>query len=172
MVWRTYGAALAMVAAMQLGGCSRDEGGRAQSAEQRFAHMDKVDIPVKDITVRAWVARSSSDVQSGLMHVTADEMQPYDDGARRGMFFYFDHVRSSNDGFWMLNVPIPLDIAFMQEDGTVVTVETMAPFDTRSTYSDGPYRFTLEVSGGLFKKLGLKAGDVISIPASILNSGD
>jgi hypothetical protein len=96
-------------------------------------------------------------------------MRPYSDGAHKGMFFYFDHQRSTYDGFWMRNVPIPLDIAFLEADGTVVTVETMAPHDERSTRADGPYRFALEVSGGLFKELGIRKGDIIPIPDNLLN---
>lgn len=169
--WRSAGMVIALAAAL-VGGCSRDEGNRMLPIEERFAHLEQVDIPVADITVRAWVARSGNDVQQGLMHVTAEDMTPYLDGARKGMFFYFDHQRSRYDGFWMKDVPIPLDIAFLAEDGTVVTVETMAPFDLRSTYPGEPYRFTLEVSGGLLKNLGIKKGDLIPIPSSVLNSDD
>lgn len=162
-----------MSLALALGACSRDETtNRVTPIEERFAHLAKVDIPVKDITVRAWVARSGNDVQNGLMHVTAEDMTPYADNAQKGMFFYFERDRSVWEGFWMRNVPIPLDIAFLTADGTVVTVETMAPFDERSTQADAPYRYTLEVAGGVFKRLGLHAGDVITIPAAILNSGE
>jgi len=162
-------AALGIV--MALAGCScEDMSDNSQTIEQRFAHLEKVDIPAKDTVIRAWIARSGNDVQRGLMFVTADDMAPYADGAQRGMFFYFDRQRSAYEGFWMRNVPIPLDIAFLGEDGRVITVETMAPFDERSTRPDSGYRFALEVRGGLFKELGLRKGDTIAIPDAILNS--
>jgi uncharacterized membrane protein (UPF0127 family) len=160
-----------VLATCALTGCSREEGNRPMPIAERFAHLEKVDLVVAGTTVRAWIARSGNDVEHGLMHVSADDMKPYPDGARKGMFFFFERQRSRYEGFWMKDVPIPLDIAFLRADGTVVTVETMAPFDLRSTVADGPYQFTLEVSGGLLKKLGLKKGDVIAIPESILNSG-
>lgn len=159
-----------MVLIFGLGGCSRHNGDKAQTAEERFAHLEKVDLAVKGGTIRAWVARSDNDIEHGLMFVTETDMQPYPDGAQKGMFFYFDRQRATYEGFWMRNVPIPLDIAFLKADGTVITVETMAPFDERSTRAAEPYRFALETRAGLYRSLGLEPGDTIAIPAAILNS--
>jgi uncharacterized membrane protein (UPF0127 family) len=160
---------IALLAAL-LTGCEPNETDKSLTVEERFAHLAKVDFTVGTATVRAWIAEESRDVTNGLMHVDAEGMAPYPDAAEKGMFFKFDRERSAFNGFWMRNVPIPLDIAFLKADGRIVTLETMAPFDERLTRPSDSYRYALEVSAGLLKKSGLKTGDTIPIPDAILNS--
>lgn len=136
----------------------------------RFDHMDKTDLTINDQTFRAWVAKTTDDIRSGFMFVKPEQLETLPDGKEPGMLFIFDRDRPASNGFWMKNVPVPLDIAFIRSDGTIVTIRTMAPFDHRSTYATESYRYTLEVSGGLFKKLGITEGDTIQIPDSVLNN--
>ncbi len=115
-----------------------------------------------------WVADAESERLRGLMFVSSDQMATKSDGTERGMIFAFDHsVRSS---FWMKNTIIPLDIAYLDVDGEVITIHTMIPLDDRINQypPDEPYRFAVEVNGSLFGKLGLKKGDKLQIPASLL----
>lgn len=77
-------------------------------------------------------------------------------GANDGMLFVNDDagVRC----FWMRNTLIPLTIAFVAEDGTIVNIADMAPRSDESHCSAKPVRYALEVPLGWFAKRGLKAG--------------
>ena len=60
--------------------------------------------------------------------------------------------------FWMRNTLIPLSIAFVADDGTVVNIADMKPQSDESHCSARPVRFALEMNVGWFAKRGIKAG--------------
>ena len=60
--------------------------------------------------------------------------------------------------FWMRNTLIPLTIAFIADDGTIVNLADMEPLSERSHCSAKPVRFALEMSRGWFAKRGIQAG--------------
>ena len=74
-----------------------------------------------------------------------------------GMLFIFD--RPLTLSFWMFNTSIPLDIAFIREDMTVSSIDTMTPFTLKSHLSIEPVPFALEVPAGEFNRRGIEAGD-------------
>ena len=41
------------------------------------------------------------------------------------MLFQFDRVRSGDEGFWMVGVEVPLDIAFLDGDALILRILTM-----------------------------------------------
>lgn len=127
-----------------------------------------IDVSIKNAKFRLWVADDYSEQQNGLMFVTAERMAPLPDGTQRGMIFVFDHEQHLN--FWMRNTIIPLDIAYLDSSGVVVATHTMAALDERpNQYPSGkPARFAIEVSAGVFTDLGLKAGDQINLPGTLL----
>jgi len=77
-------------------------------------------------------------------------------GANEGMLFV--NSDSSVRCFWMRNTLVPLSIAFIAEDGTVVNIAEMAPRSDESHCSVKPVRYALEVPQGWFAKRGFKAG--------------
>jgi len=130
--------------------------------------MPQGDVQVGQHRFRVWVADDDQERERGLMQVSAEQMEPLADGTERGMLFVFPTAQSRRHGFWMKNTIIPLDIAFIRTDGTIVTIHTMAPLDTRAYYPSGPYRYTLEVRGNLFSRLRIGSGDRVEIPDSLL----
>ena len=60
--------------------------------------------------------------------------------------------------FWMRNTLIPLSIAFIADDGTVINIADMKPRSDKSHCSARPVRFALEMNVGWFAKRGIKAG--------------
>ena len=60
--------------------------------------------------------------------------------------------------FWMRNTLIPLSIAFIADDGTVVNIADMQPQSDASHCSAAPVRYALEMNLGWFAKRGIKAG--------------
>lgn len=77
-------------------------------------------------------------------------------GQNEGMLFVNDDagVRC----FWMKNTLIPLSIAFIGDDGSIVNIADMAPQSEQSHCSAKPVRFALEMRQGWFAKRGIKAG--------------
>ena len=59
----------------------------------------------------------------------------------------------------MKNTRIPLSFAFINDDGKVLQIDDMRPFDLRSVPSRFVVRYALEVDKGWYKKAGLKVGD-------------
>lgn len=80
-----------------------------------------------------------------------------------GMLFDFKEERPVS--FWMRNTYIPLDMLFIEADGTVLNIHVNArPHDTTSIPSAGPVQFVLEIPGGRSTELGIEAGDTVSHP--------
>ncbi|HET9205894.1 MAG TPA: DUF192 domain-containing protein [Burkholderiaceae bacterium] len=104
-------------------------------------------------SIRAQLALTPLQRQIGLMH--RREMPMHE-----GMLFVFDEP--SQQCFWMRNTLIPLSIAFLANDGTVVNIADMKPQSDESHCSARPVRFALEMNQGWFAKRGVKSGSRIS----------
>lgn len=79
-----------------------------------------------------------------------------------GMLFVFRE--KAGHCFWMRNTLIPLSIAFLDDDGTIVNIEDMAPRSEDSHCPKRPVRFALEMELGWFAKRGLAAGAKLASP--------
>lgn len=74
-----------------------------------------------------------------------------------GMLFIYDSARPVS--FWMRNTPLPLDMIFIDETGTVVRVhENAVPFDETPIPSGQPVLMVLEIRGGLARRIGISEG--------------
>ena len=141
-------------------GCSPDE-------PNKLDKMHRVQIRINDARFDSWVADDDGETERGLMFVGPEEMADLPDGAHRGMLFVFDHEKYLS--FWMKNTIIPLDIAYIRSDGTIVKTYTMTPLDETGYPSIEAARFALEVRGGQFQQRGIREGDQVEIPDSLLN---
>ena len=130
--------------------------------------MAVVDLQLNDQPLKAWVAPTPQERQFGLMHVTTEKMAPLPDGTERGMLFVFGAELQL--AFWMKNTIIPLDIAYLRSDGTIIKTHTMPALETRTFPSNGLARFALEVNAGRLDALGVFDGDRIEIPDSVLKT--
>lgn len=113
-------------------------------------------------TFLVWVADEPATRQQGLMFVTEEELADLPDGRSRGMLFVYS--QDMDNGFWMRNTFVPLDIAFIDAEGSIVTIHTMAPRDDSVYRPDGPYRCALETNAGTFAELGVAVGDFVELP--------
>jgi len=85
-------------------------------------------------------------------------------GQFSGMLFIYD--RPQPVSFWMKNTPLPLDMLFIDETGTVRRIaERTTPFSTRSVPGGDDILMVLEINGGLSEMLGLEVGTQIRHPA-------
>jgi uncharacterized membrane protein (UPF0127 family) len=109
--------------------------------------------------VLAWCLLAALDPQQrarGLMEVT--DLQGYD-----GMAFVYP--QDSQSAFYMRNTPMPLSIAWIAADGSVVSTADMVPCEDREgcpTYPPaGPYRMAIEVPQGRLDDLGIVPGATV-----------
>jgi uncharacterized membrane protein (UPF0127 family) len=118
----------------------------AQDAPQK---LRSVPLTAGMHVIQAEVAQSPQERAIGLMHRK-------DMPTNNGMLFVFEEPQPQC--FWMRNTLLPLSIAFIAEDGSVVNIADMKPMDETSHCSDKPVRFALEMNKGWFAKRGIKAG--------------
>ncbi|WP_455204993.1 DUF192 domain-containing protein [Kaarinaea lacus] len=70
--------------------------------------------------------------------------------------------------FWMKDTHIALSIAFLDDDGRIISIQRMAPLRTDVSYSSpSPARYALEVNQGWFKVHGINVGDIVEIPKNL-----
>lgn len=80
--------------------------------------------------------------------------------ADRAMIFVFGEERPVM--MWMANTPLPLDMLFIRNDGSIARVaENTVPFSKDIVASGEPVAFVIEVNAGIAAKLGIKAGDTV-----------
>ena len=104
------------------------------------------------------LARTVGERSRGLM--SREELA--EDG---GMLFVFPG--DTEAGFWMKDTLIPLSIAFIAADGTILDVQDMEALSEELHRPPAPYRYALEVNQGWFREHGLGRGDRVEIPDSV-----
>nr|WP_150567670.1 DUF192 domain-containing protein [Pandoraea morbifera] len=103
--------------------------------------------------IKAEVAANEADREQGLMY-----RKTMPDNA--GMLFVFE--QRAGHCFWMKNTDLPLSIAFLADDGTIVNIEDMAPQTEDNHCPRAAVRFALEMNQGWFSKRGIGPGMKIS----------
>jgi uncharacterized membrane protein (UPF0127 family) len=158
-------------AVLFLGGCGG--GTNLPGDRNNLNDMQRTRISIGANQFEVWLAMTEAEQQLGLMQVKQEELSSFREKSaaglsdiNRGMLFVFEYERPLS--FWMYNTITALDIAYIREDGQIVGIYTMAPLETRVYPSGEPARTALEVKAGLFAALGIKVGDHVEIPASVL----
>ncbi len=125
------------------------------TALSSFTHAKPLVITLKvgDKPVKAEVADTPASRAQGLMYRRS---LPTD----HGMIFVFE--QSEQLCFWMKNTLIPLDVAFINEQGVISNIEAMTPLLTDTHCSTQPARYALEMEQGWFEKNHKQAGDIIT----------
>lgn len=78
-----------------------------------------------------------------------------------GMLFDFGAARRVS--MWMENTVLPLDMVFIQADGTISHIkENAVPFSRDIIDSHGPVNYVLELNAGRTRTLGIKVGDKVT----------
>ena len=99
--------------------------------------------------IKAEVAADFSTRAQGLMY--RKSLPP-----NGGMLFIFDDA--SIQCMWMKNTLIPLSVAFLDEQGTILNIEDMQPQTEESHCARGPAPLALEMARGWFAQRGIKPG--------------
>jgi len=119
-----------------------------------FAQEAQMDLPRVKLgagmyVIDAQVASTDEQRMTGLMFRKEMPQQ-------EGMLFVFDFA--SQQCFWMKNTLLPLSVAFIGDDGTIVNIDEMKPQTLDSHCSAKPVRYVLEMNKGWFAKKGIQAG--------------
>ena len=69
--------------------------------------------------------------------------------------------------FWMLNVRVPLDLAYLDSRGVIRKQVRLEPMELEGKSSDFPVRMVLETTAGWFQKHGIQVGDRVEVPGRI-----
>ena len=118
------------------------------------SNTKKVKVNIDNKTYTFEVAETEAELKNGLMFREVLD-------AESGMFFIFD--RSDYLTFYMKDTLIPLDIAFIDNDLTIVDIQPLNPLDMTLVVSKAKAIYALEVNRGFFQRVGLRIGDKIEL---------
>lgn len=138
---------------LSLGWYFSDSGEEQPKLETAELHI--LNSEGENVTVQAEIADTDEERKIGLMN--RDSLCE-----NCGMLFVYEE--NVTHGFWMKDTTIPLSIAFISEDGTIMDIQQMEP-ETRDTHKpEDPYRYALEVNQGFFQERNIEVGAVVDIP--------
>ena len=80
-------------------------------------------------------------------------------GKDSGMLFVFKEAGEKS--FHMTNTTIPLDIAFINEDGIIESIKELKPLDETHIFSDAKVLYAIEVNRGSFTENNVRVGDKV-----------
>ncbi|MFN3410680.1 MAG: DUF192 domain-containing protein [Exilispira sp.] len=119
-------------------------------------NQNKHFIEINGVRLYIEIALTDQERATGLMY--RDKL-PED----HGMLFIFEKEQVLN--FWMKNTSIPLSIAYIRENGLIIGIYDMKPYDETAISSIYPCKYALEVNRGWFAKNNIKTGDTIKLPS-------
>ena len=150
-----------LICATPLAACggNADSSGTPATADQQTGQpqpaaegqvVRTVDIRIGGVPVTAEIADNDELRARGFMH--RDSL-----AENHGMLFVYGttQVRS----FWMRNVPIPLDMAFIGANGVIFNILRMEPETDQNYSSQGPMMYALEMEADWFEANGVALGD-------------
>lgn len=129
--------------------------GQSEDPDKPNPQLKTVTLRSGDVQVIAEVALTELERNRGLMF-----RKNLAEG--KGMLFVFE--TDEKVAFWMKNTSIPLSLAYLGSDGTILQILDLVPFSQDPRLSERSVRYALEVPQGWFAEVGLEAGDRFEIP--------
>lgn len=120
---------------------------------QQIQKFNSASLTAGMYVIKAEVAANEAERQQGLMF--REKMAP-----NEGMVFIFD--RPAAVCMWMKNTPLPLSVAFLDDEGKIINIEDMQPQSTDTHCAAKQARYALEMNLGWFKQKNVKPGTIIS----------
>ena len=126
------------------------------AAKPTYVATDKPKKKMKEefvsLPLQLEIPQSDGEFKLGLMFRESLEQD-------KGMLFIFEN--NDYHTFHMKNTFIPLDIAFMKEDGTIDSIEELDPMNPIPVAPDSEIRYAVEVNRGWFAENDVNVGDVL-----------
>jgi uncharacterized protein len=117
------------------------------------ARLKTATVRVGPHPLKVEVVSNDADRARGLMYRKAL-------GRNEGMLFVFDEP--AYHSMWMQNTLIPLSVAFIDAQGTILNILDMEPQTLDAHVSAGPSIYAIEVNKGWFAAKKVKAGDKVT----------
>ena len=112
----------------------------------------KEELEYIDLPLEVEIPSNLRDFNRGLMFRESLEND-------KGMLFIFERVGQYS--FYMKNTTIPLDVAFVTEEGIVDSIKELEPNNEEPVSSDGQVLFAIEANRGWFAENNVEVGDEI-----------
>ncbi len=123
------------------------------TAASADARLKTATVRVGPHPLKVEVVASDADRARGLMNRKSL-------GRNDGMLFIFDEP--AYHSMWMKNTLIPLSVAFIDAQGTILNILDMEPETLDPHTSAGPSIYAIEVNKGWFAEKKVKAGDKVT----------
>jgi len=134
---------LLLLSLLFLGGCPSPDAPEETSDPEPAPADTWFPLQVGDQNIEVQLALFPEEQRKGLM--LREDMPE-----NRGMIFLFSQPRRAT--FWMKNTPLPLDIAYITQDGVIREIYPMEPFDETTIVSHrDDIHFALEMNQGWFE---------------------
>ncbi|WP_438863182.1 DUF192 domain-containing protein [Neptunicella sp.] len=114
-----------------------------------------IDIKINQLQLTVELADTPKKRSKGLMDRKT---------AEPGMLFVYR--RPQETAFWMANTLIPLDLAYINEEGVIVSIIQMQALDETTHPSPGEVIGALEMELGWYAKHQIKVGDKVEFDLS------
>ena len=154
---------LLFLVSVLLAACGRSDAAKnsgPKSVDDRFP------IKTGSQTVQMQIAALPAELQKGLMFRKTM-------GEDEGMLFVF--TSAQQQGFWMRNTTLPLDIGYFDPSGELKEIYPMYALDERPVTSRSrEIQFCLEMNQGWFKRHDVKPGaklDLKAVAAALKDRG-
>ncbi|HEY7651630.1 MAG TPA: DUF192 domain-containing protein [Methylomirabilota bacterium] len=113
--------------------------------------MASVQAGSRTFALRVKLADTGERQAAGFQCATPEEIKRH--------LILFDFGQEIVTQFHMQNVPAPLDIAFIKDDGRIFAILTMDPSPTELYGPLGPFRYALEAHASFFANQGIRQGE-------------
>ena len=119
------------------------------------ANPEKIKVTIQTEKLELFVADTDSSRARGLMGV--DYL-----GENEGMIFFWPSA--SKKCMWMKNTSLPLSVAFIDQDRTIVQIDDLQPFSTDSVCSRSERIIAaIEMNKDWFEENDLKEGSQVNL---------
>jgi len=126
--------------------------------QQPASNLPTTSVTIGKKTYTLEIAARTAEQEHGLMQ--RDSM-PSD----HGMIFVFPDRQMRN--FWMKNTRIPLDILYLDSDGSIVSIHHMDPYKLDGVPSGLPAQYAIELNAGQAAEAGVKVDDTLQLPDAV-----
>ncbi len=106
-------------------------------------NLQRTTLEIAGHRIEAELARTAEERQRGLMHRESL-------GENQGMLFEFP--QADYYCMWMKNTPIPLSIAFIDEEGRIINIEEMQAQSEQTTCANNKAHYALEMNRAWFSQ--------------------
>ncbi len=113
--------------------------------------MVSIQAGSRTLALRVKLADNGERQAGGFQCATPEEIKRH--------LILFDFGKEIVTQFHMQNVPAPLDIAFIKDDGRVFAILKMDPSPTELYGPLGPFRYAIEAHASFFAGQGIRQGE-------------